>query len=107
MKKCIVRINTSYTSAVVVAYDSFNNCLAIASTLSSGDTSYNVAKKVARVLQKLGITNIEVVVKGLGENRVQVLRTLIDYGFNIEIIRDVTPIPHNGCRPPRRLKKRY
>lgn len=79
-----------------------DNCLAWDSTLASGDTSYNVAKKVARTLKKLGITNIEVIVKGHGKNREQTLRALRDCGLNI---KDDTPIPHNGCVPTRKLKR--
>lgn len=97
-------ITTTYRSTIVVACDIYDNCLAHDSTLASGDTSYNVAKKVAIILKKLGITNIEVIVKGPGKGRVQALKALKDCGLNIEIIKDLIPIPHNDV-PTRKLKR--
>ena len=51
-----------------------------------------------------GVKNIEVFVKGPGSGRESALRSLQAMGFNIKIIRDVTPIPHNGCLQPKRRR---
>jgi small subunit ribosomal protein S11 len=48
--------------------------------------------------------NVQVYVKGPGAGRESALRALQSAGFNISVIRDVTPIPHNGCRPPKRRR---
>jgi len=62
------------------------------------------AEDVARKAQEHGVKNIEVYVKGTGSGREAALRALQAKGFNIKLIRDVTPIPHNGCRPPKRRR---
>ena len=54
--------------------------------------------------QEHGVQNIEVYVKGPGSGREAALRALQAAGFNVTLIRDVTPIPHNGCRPPKRRR---
>jgi small subunit ribosomal protein S11 len=51
-----------------------------------------------------GMKNVEVYVKGPGAGRESALRALQAAGFNVTMIRDVTPIPHNGCRPPKRRR---
>jgi small subunit ribosomal protein S11 len=51
-----------------------------------------------------GMKNVEVFVKGPGSGRESALRSLQATGFNIVMIKDVTPIPHNGCRPPKRRR---
>lgn len=51
-----------------------------------------------------GMKDIEIVIKGQGSGREIALRTIENLGFNILSIRDVTPIPHNGCRPPKRRR---
>jgi small subunit ribosomal protein S11 len=67
-----------------------------AAQLAAGDA----AKKA----QEHGLQNIEVYVKGPGSGREAALRALQAAGFNVTLIRDVTPIPHNGCRPPKRRR---
>ena len=68
-----------------------------------------VASKVAEVLtqkaQKAGIEKISIFVKGVGGGRDSAIRALAARGFDITAIKDITPIPHNGCRPrkPRRV----
>lgn len=101
-KSAKIIITTTYTNIVVTACDIYDNCLAWDSTLASGDTSYNVAKRIARILKRFGISDIEVFVKGPDKGRKQVLSALSDCGLNI---KDDTPIPHNGCVPTRKLKR--
>ena len=63
-------------------------------------TAEDAAKKAA----EHGMRNVEVYVKGPGAGRESALRALQASGFNVLMIRDVTPIPHNGCRPPKRRR---
>jgi len=62
------------------------------------------AEDAAKKAQEHGVRNIEVYVKGPGSGRESALRALQSVGFSISFIRDVTPIPHNGCRPPKRRR---
>ncbi|MDC9031960.1 30S ribosomal protein S11 [Columbia Basin potato purple top phytoplasma] len=72
---------------------------------SKKSTSYvaqQVAKKVSSLAKEKGMKQIEVFVKGPGVGRETSIRSLQESGLEITAIRDVTPIPHNGCRPPKR-----
>ncbi|MGB9743134.1 MAG: 30S ribosomal protein S11 [Minisyncoccales bacterium] len=60
-----------------------------------------VAEAVSQIIQKLGIEKLEVLVKGIGAGRESALRSLVAQGVDIVSIKDITPIPHNGCRPPK------
>jgi ribosomal protein S11 len=62
------------------------------------------AESAARKAQEYGMRTVQVYVKGPGAGRESALRSLQAAGFQIHIIRDVTPIPHNGCRPPKRRR---
>jgi small subunit ribosomal protein S11 len=62
------------------------------------------ADAVAREAQALGIKKVEVKIKGPGPGREAAIRTLQTVGLMITAIKDVTPLPHNGCRPPRRRR---
>ena len=62
------------------------------------------AENAARKAQEYGMRSVQVYVKGPGAGRESALRSLQAAGFQIHLIRDVTPIPHNGCRPPKRRR---
>lgn len=62
------------------------------------------AEKAAREAMDLGLKTVEVYVKGPGSGREPAIRTLGVVGLNVSAIKDVTPIPHNGCRPPKRRR---
>jgi small subunit ribosomal protein S11 len=62
------------------------------------------AENAARKAQEYGMRTVQVYVKGPGAGRESALRSLQAAGFQIHLIRDVTPIPHNGCRPPKRRR---
>ena len=62
------------------------------------------AEDCARVAHDLGLMKVEVYVKGAGVGRESAIRTIQDAGIEIMSIKDVTPIPHNGCRPPKRRR---
>lgn len=61
-----------------------------------------VASKIGKSAQNLGLQNLSIRVKGIGRGKEVAIRTLATFGFNISEIRDVTPIAHNGCRPPKK-----
>jgi small subunit ribosomal protein S11 len=60
-----------------------------------------VAEAISQVINKIGIAKVEVFIKGIGQGRESALRSLAHRGMNIIRIKDVTPIPHNGPRPPK------
>lgn len=109
----IIFINSSYTNTLVSLTDQEGNVLAWSSAGSLGfkgtkkSTSYAASKTaeiIAKKAKKLGVERIEVVVKGLGSGRIAALKSLANFGLDITAIRDETPVPHNGCRPPKKRR---
>ncbi len=103
-----VYISSSYNNTIVTITDSKGQVLASKSAGSVGfkgtkkATSFaasRVAEAIANFCKKLGIEKMEVFIKGIGAGRESALRTLVNQGFNIISLKDITPIPHNGCRP--------
>jgi len=62
------------------------------------------AENAAEEAKDMGMKDIEIFVKGPGSGRESAIRTLQSAGLNITLIKDITPIPHNGCRPPKRRR---
>lgn len=107
-------IKATYNNTIVTLSDLHGNVLAWS---SSGYLGFKGAKKattyaatqvvldVTEKVQKYGLKEIDVYVKGVGSGRESAIRTLAQKGFNLNLIKDRTPIPHNGCRPkkPRRI----
>ena len=60
-----------------------------------------VAEAIAQTAQKIGIRRVQVLIKGVGSGRESAVRSLAARGMDIVSIKDITPIPHNGCRPPK------
>jgi len=60
-----------------------------------------VAEAIFSIIQKAGIEKVEIFVKGIGSGRESAVRSLAARGLEINSIKDVTPVPHNGCRPPK------
>jgi len=60
-----------------------------------------VADSLVQKAKKIGIETVEVLVKGIGTGRESAIRSLATHGLEIRLIKDITPIPHNGCRPPK------
>jgi small subunit ribosomal protein S11 len=109
----VAHIRSTFNNTIVTITDASGNALAWASAGSQGfkgsrkSTPFaaQVAAEVAgKKAMEHGVQNIEVYVKGPGSGREAALRALQAAGFNITIIKDVTPIPHNGCRPPKRRR---
>ena len=74
---------------------------------SRKNTSYAAsvaAEKVASEVISMGLVSVDVRVKGPGSGRESAVRSLASAGLNIMSIKDVTPLPHNGCRPPKRRR---
>lgn len=103
-----VYINASYNNTVVTVTDMHGNVLAWATAGSLGfsgpkkATPFASSRVVATIAEKLkagGPQTVEVIVKGIGGGRDSAVRSLINHGFDIVSIKDVTPIPHNGPRP--------
>lgn len=102
-----IYINASYNNTILSVTDRAGNVIAWASAGSLGfsgpkkATPFAASKVVGAVVEKLkktGLSNIEVIVKGVGSGRDSAIRSLANQGFNILSIKDVTPIPHNGPR---------
>ncbi len=109
-----VYINATYNNTTISVTNRNGDVIAWATAGSLGfsgpkkATPFAATKIVATVAEKLkktGLTNIDVVVKGVGSGRDSAVRSLINHGFNVLSIKDVTPIPHNGPKPtkPRRV----
>jgi small subunit ribosomal protein S11 len=104
-----IYISSSYNNTIVTLTNSRGQVLAWKSAGSVGfkgakkSTSFaasRVAETIANVCKKIGVVDkIEVLIKGIGAGRESAVRTLITQGLNVVSIKDITPIPHNGCRP--------
>ena len=95
---------------MVTVTDMSGNVVAWASAGSIGfsgpkkATPFAASKIIAVIAEKLktlGVTNIEIFTKGVGSGRDSAIRSLVNQGFNIVLLKDVTPVPHNGPRPPK------
>lgn len=104
-------IKTSYNNSVISITDNDGNVIAWA---SSGTIGYKGSKKKTAYAAQMaaeaagkasmdsGVKKVEVIVTGLGQGRESSIRGLQTAGLEITSISDVTPVPHNGCRPPKR-----
>jgi small subunit ribosomal protein S11 len=106
-------VNATFNNTIITISDLQGNTISWSSSGTQGfkgsrkSTPYaaQVAAEVAgRAAQEHGVKTLEVEVKGPGAGRESALRALSAVGFNITSIKDVTPIPHNGCRPPKRRR---
>jgi len=101
-------IQSTYNNTLVTICDSQGDVLAWASAGALGfkgpkkATPYAASKTVETLIEKIrkvGLRDIEIFVKGIGSGREAAIRALASHGLNILAIKDITPIPHNGCRP--------
>jgi len=109
----VVHIQSTFNNTIVTITDPSGNVVAWS---SSGVQGFKGSRKStpfaaqlaaaddAKKAMEHGMRNVEVYVKGPGAGRESALRSLQAAGFNIIMIKDVTPIPHNGCRPPKRRR---
>ena len=113
VKSGIVHITSTFNNTVVTITDVSGNVIAWSSAgvrgfkgsrKSTPFAAQLAAEDASRKAMDHGMRNISVFVKGPGAGRESALRALQTSGFVITLIRDVTPIPHNGCRPPKRRR---
>ncbi len=109
----VAHVNASFNNTMVTITDAQGNAIAWSSSGTMGfkgsrkSTPYAAqvaAEDAGRKAQEHGVRTLEVEVRGPGSGRESALRTLQAVGFQITSIRDVTPIPHNGVRPPKRRR---
>ena len=109
----MAHVHASFNNTIVTISDRKGNALSWATAGGSGfrgsrkSTPFAAqvaADRAGKVAQEFGLKNIEVFVKGPGPGRESAIRALNAAGFKITNITDVTPIPHNGCRPPKKRR---
>lgn len=110
IKEGKIYISSSYNNTIIALTDSAGNTLTWTSAGKIGFrgtkkgtpfAATKVAEVIAEAANKAGIEKFEVLVKGIGVGRDSALRSLAARGLQIVSIKDITPIPHNGCRPPK------
>ena len=109
----IAHVHASFNNTIVTITDRQGNTLSWATSGGSGfrgsrkSTPFAAqvaAERAGNTAREYGVENLEVRVKGPGPGRDSAVRSLNNVGFTINSITDVTPIPHNGCRPPKRRR---
>ncbi len=109
----VAHVNATFNNTLITITDAQGNAISWSSAGGMGfkgsrkSTPYAAqvaAESAAEKAMEHGMTTLEVNVKGPGSGRESALRALQAAGFNITAIRDVTPVPHNGCRPPKRRR---
>jgi len=109
----VAHVNASFNNTMITITDVQGNTIAWSSSGSKGfkgsrkSTPYAAqmaAEDAARKAMEHGMRTVEILVKGPGAGRESALRALQSVGLMVTAIRDVTPIPHNGCRPPKRRR---
>ena len=113
VEKGAVHIRSSFNNTMVTITDLQGNALSWASSGGLGfrgsrkSTPYAAqmcAETAAKAAMEHGLKTVEVYVKGPGQGRQAAIRALQSAGLEVVMIKDVTPIPHNGCRPPKRRR---
>jgi len=109
----VAHIQATFNNTIITITDPVGNVVAWSTAGAKGfkgsrkSTPFAAqiaAEDCAKKAQEHGMRTVEVYVKGPGSGRESALRALQATGFNISFIKDVTPIPHNGCRPPKRRR---
>ena len=109
----VAHIYSTFNNTIMCISDKAGNIITWA---SGGNVGFKGARKstpfaaqmaagqVAKGAQDQGVTEIDVIVKGPGPGRESAIRALQSAGLQVNLIKDATPIPHNGCRPPKRRR---
>ena len=109
----VVHIKSSFNNTIVTITDTEGNTLSWASAGNVGFkgsrkstpfAAQMAAEKAARAAMEHGVRKVEVMVKGPGSGRETAIRSLQNAGIEVSGIKDVTPVPHNGCRQPKRRR---
>ena len=113
IEKGAVHIQSTFNNTIVTVSDAFGNTISWA---SAGELGFKGSRKstpfaaqsasetAAKAAMEHGLKSVEVYVKGPGAGRESAIRALETVGLSITMIKDVTPVPHNGCRPPKRRR---
>ena len=113
IEKGAVHIQSTFNNTIITISDAQGNTISWASAGELGfkgsrkSTPYaaqSASETAAKAAIEHGLKTVEVVVKGPGSGRESAIRALETVGLQITLIKDVTPIPHNGCRPPKRRR---
>ncbi len=108
-----VRIQSTFNNTIVTITDTQGNVISWASAgelgfrgsrKSTPFAAQTAAETAAKAAMEHGLKTVEVYVKGPGSGREAAIRALQTVGLTVSMIKDVTPIPHNGCRPPKRRR---
>ena len=109
----VAHIKATFNNTIVTLSDQYGNVISWASAGKIGfkgsrkSTPFAAqlsAESAAKAAMELGLQRVEVLIKGPGSGRESAVRSLQVAGLEITAIKDVTPIPHNGCRPPKRRR---
>ena len=109
----VAHIKSTFNNTIISLTDSYGNVISWASAgrigfkgsrKSTPFAAQVAAEAAAKEAMELGLQKIEVLIKGPGSGREAAVRSLQAAGLHITAIKDVTPIPHNGCRPPKRRR---
>ena len=113
VERGVAHIRSSFNNTIVTITDVQGNALSWASAGGMGFrgnkkstpfAAQMAAEAAAKATQEFGLRSVDVLVKGPGSGREAAIRALQTAGLDVTMIKDVTPIPHNGCRPPKRRR---
>lgn len=108
-----VHISSSFNNIIITLTDTAGNAISWATAGKMGfrgskkNTPYAAqvaASQAAKEAYDLGLRTVEVFVKGTGAGREAAIRAVANTGIQVTMIRDITPLPHNGCRPPKKRR---
>jgi small subunit ribosomal protein S11 len=118
-KETKVKVSQRFYEGKVYVSSSYNNTIITLTSMqgqvlgwkSAGSVGFKGAKKatsfaasrvaesIANICKKIGVEKVSVLISGIGSGRESSVRTLVNQGINVVSIKDITPVPHNGCRP--------
>ena len=113
IEKGAVHISATFNNTIVTITDTAGNAISWASAGELGFkgsrksppfAAQSAAEQAAKAAMEHGLKTVEVFVKGPGSGRESAIRAMETVGLQVTMIKDVTPIPHNGCRPPKRRR---
>ena len=113
VEKGAAHICSTFNNTLITITDTFGNTISWASAgelgfkgsrKSTPFAAQSAAETAAKIAVDHGMKSVEVYVKGPGSGRESAIRALAAVGLEVTLIKDVTPIPHNGCRPPKRRR---
>ena len=113
IEKGAAHIRATFNNTIITITDVYGNAVSWASAgelgfkgsrKSTPFAAQSAAETAAKIAMDHGMKSVEVYVKGPGAGRESAIRALAAVGLEVTLIKDVTPIPHNGCRPPKRRR---